>query len=119
MSTPRFPLAITATITATLIGASSALAATSIGGQFLGRGASGHILAPAESAGVVPQTFWNPINSGDPNYADGSSDPLRDSAGNFTAVRIVYDCSDSWNSDGGTTTPDHKLMKGIIKANPE
>ena len=93
--------------------------AASFGGSFVGRGGgAGAMLSHAESAGVIPQTFWNNIDSGDP-VVDGSSLPLIDSAGAFTAVKIIYDCSDSWNSDGGTTTPDEKLMKGIIKANPD
>jgi hypothetical protein len=44
---------------------------------------------------------------------------LTDSGFNFTDVKIIYDASDSWNSDGGTSTPNEKLMKGIIKANPD
>src|SRR6266850_119196 len=102
-----------------LIGAnSSSLAATSIGASFIGRGADpADILAPSESAGVVPQTQWNNVDSG--GTFKGTTIPLVDSAANFSAVRIIYDCSDSWNSDGGTATPDQKLMKGIIKANPD
>src|SRR5882724_7458268 len=105
-----------------LIGAnSSSWAATSIGGSFIGRNdtpdhTAAAILAPSESAGVVPQTFWNNIDSG--STFKGTSQSLLDSAANFTNVKIVYDCSDSWNSDGGTATPNEKLMKGIIKANP-
>jgi hypothetical protein len=75
-------------------------------------------MAASDSAGVVAQTFWNNIDSGDPPV-DGTSAALIDSTGNFTAVKIIYDASDSWNSDGGTATPDQKLMKGIIKANPD
>src|SRR5438034_1816784 len=49
----------------------------------------------------------------------GTSQPLSDGAGNFYTVKLIYDCSDSWNSDGGTSTPNEKLMKGIIKARSE
>lgn len=120
-STPRAPqkvLALTSAL-ALLAGiASNSWAATSVGGSFIGRGADpGDILAPSEVAGVVPQANWNNIDSG--TTFKGTTAPMLDSAGNFTAVRIIYDCSDSWNSDGGSTTPDEKLMKGIIKANPE
>src|SRR5882724_6199755 len=102
-----------------LIGTNSpSSAATSIGASFIGRGADpADILAPSESAGVVPQTQWNNVDSG--ATFKGTSVSLLDSAGSFTDVKIIYDCSDSWNSDGGTTTPNEKLMKGIIKANPD
>src|SRR5882672_2941083 len=113
----KVPLII-ASATCLIGAATSSWAATSVGGSFIGRGADpADILAPSESAGFVPQTHWNNIDSG--GTFKGTSAPMIDSAGNFTAVRIIYDASDSWNSDGGTSTPDEKLMKGIIKANPE
>lgn len=91
----------------------------SIGGNFIGRAAgAGAILLPTESAGVFPQSFWNNIDSGDP-VVDGATLSLLDDTDNFTAVKIVYDANDAWNSDGGTATPNEKLMKGIIKANPD
>jgi len=97
---------------------SSSSAATSIGASFIGRGADpGDILSTTESAGVVPQIHWNNIDSG--TTFKGTSQSLTDSGFNFTDVKIIYDASDSWNSDGGSTTPDEKLMKGIIKANPD
>src|SRR5882672_11360819 len=113
----KVPLII-ASATCLIGAATSSWAATSVGGSFIGRGADpADILAPTESAGFVPQTHWNNIDSG--GTFKGTSQSMIDSAGNFTAVRIIYDASDSWNSDGGTSTPDEKLMKGIIKANPE
>ncbi len=91
----------------------------SIGASFIGRGAgAGAILLPSETAGAVPQSSWNNVDSGDP-VVDGTTLSLLDSAGSFTGVKIIYDAGDSWNSDGGTATPDEKLMKGIIKANPD
>src|SRR5437588_9249319 len=121
MTYSRIPRALMALTSATAVLAGityNSWAATGVGGSFIGRGADpGDILAPTESAGVFPQTHWNNIDSG--TTFKGTSAPMVDGAGNFTAVRIVYDCSDSWNSDGGSTTPDEKLMKGIIKANPE
>jgi len=65
----------------------------------------------------VPQGNWNNIYD-DGTTFKGASSSLVDSAGNFTAVKIVYDANDSWSSDGPTVTPNDKLMKGIIKANP-
>jgi len=102
-----------------LIGAvSSSSAATSIGASFIGRNATpADNLAPGDSAGVVPQANWNNV-ADDGTTFKGSTLPLLDNSGNFTAVQIVYDCSDSWSSDGPTVTPNDKLMKGIIKANP-
>src|SRR6266404_605530 len=111
----KLPLAILSA--GFLIGANSSSWAASIGASFIGRNASpADNLAVQDSAGVVPQTSWNNIDSGD--TFKGTSLSLGDSSGNFTAVKIIYDCSDSWSSDGGTTTPNEKLMKGIIKANP-
>src|SRR5436190_15748435 len=98
-----------------LIGATcSSSASTSVGASFIGRNATpADNLDPSDLAGVVPQTNWNNIDSG--TTYKGATTPLLDNAGNFTAVQIVYDASDSWSSDGGTSTPDQKLMKGIIK----
>src|SRR5262245_54374638 len=104
---------------ALMLGASNAgWAANSIGASFIGRGADpADILNPTNSAGVVPQTHWNNVDSG--TTFKGTTLSLIDSADTFTGVKIIYDCSDSWNSSGGTVTPNEKLMKGIIKANPE
>jgi len=92
------------------------MAGTSVGVSFIGRG-SDQRLTRADLAGVVQQGFWNNVHD-DGTTFKGTTPGLLDSAGNFTDVKVIYDCSDSWNSDGGTTTPDEKLMKGIIKANP-
>jgi hypothetical protein len=101
-----------------LLGVTNSGLAASIGGSFIGRGADpADILAPTDSAGVIAQTNWNNIDSG--GTFKGTSLAHIDSAGNFTSVKIIYDASDSWNSDGGTTTGNEKLMKGIIKANPD
>src|SRR5881409_2364230 len=104
---------------ALLVGAtSSSSAATSIGASFVGRNATpADVLAPSESAGVVAQSNWYNVFD-DGSTFKGTTASLLDSAGNFTSVKIVYDASDSCNSDGPTVTPDDKLMKGIIKANP-
>src|ERR1041385_8022713 len=84
-----------------LIGAtSSSSASTSVGASFVGRNANpADVLAPTESAGVVPQTNWNNVCD-DGSTFKGASIPLVDNAGNFTAVQLIYDCSDSWSSDG-------------------
>jgi hypothetical protein len=96
--------------------ASSSWAASNLGASFIGRGADDS-LSRSDSAGVVAQTYWNNVDSG--TTFKGTSMSLLDSAGSFTDVRIVYDASDSWNSDGPTVTANDKLMKGIIKANPD
>jgi hypothetical protein len=106
--------------TSLLIGAaSSSSAATSIGASFVGRNATpADVLAPTDSAGVVAQSNWYNVFD-DGSTFDGTTAGLMDSAGAFTSVKIIYDASDSWSSDGPTVTPDDKLMKGIIKANPD
>jgi hypothetical protein len=96
---------------------SSGWAASNVGASFIGRNDPTDVLSRTDSAGVVPQAWWNNVDSG-ATYK-GTSQSMLDSAGNFTNVRIIYDASDSWVSDGGTATPNEKLMKGIIKANPD
>ena len=102
---------------------SNSFAGTSIGVNFSGRGVNndfgtGAFLSTAETAGVVPQAHWNnvDVNGGSPD--SGTTLGLFDSGYNFTGVKLIYDASDSWSTGGGVATPDQKLMKGIIKANP-
>ena len=84
-----------------------------IGGSFIGRNTNARML-PDDSAGVIRQKNWFNIPS-DP--FSGVSE-LMAADGNTTMVKLVYQCSDSWSSDGPEATPDEKLMKGIIKCNP-
>src|SRR5438094_812346 len=99
--------------------ANSSSAATSIGASFVGRNATpADVLAPTDSTGVVAQQNWYNVFD-DGSTFKGATASLMDSAGNFTSVKIVFNASDSWSSDGPTVTPDDKLMKGIIKANPD
>jgi uncharacterized protein (DUF2141 family) len=90
----------------------------SIGASFLGDSGDGNVepwrLAPTDSAGVVAQTHWNNISS-TPTGNVGISNPLPDSAGNSSAVQLQFVANDAWNSDGSDSTPNDKLMKGIIK----
>lgn len=46
---------------------------------------------------------------------NATSGPLTDSTGAATPVIITWASNDSWNSDGGNTTPDEKLTKGLVK----
>ena len=89
----------------------------SLGVSFIGRNASpADNLAPGDVAGVVPQPNWNNIDSG--TSFSGTTGPLTDNSGNATSITLTYSANDSWSSDGGTATPNERLMKGIIKANP-
>src|SRR4051812_42888281 len=120
MITPRSPQSVFARLklplailsAGFLLGtASSSSAGTSIGVSFIGRNdtadhTAAAILGPNDSAGVVPQTHWNNVDSG--STFKGTSQSLTDSGFNFTDVKIIYDANDSWNSDGGTATPDQK-----------
>lgn len=102
-----------------LVSAAVSSRAVVIGTSFVGRGGGpGAIMLPTDTAGVFAQTNWNNIDSGDP-VVDGISLAQIDGDGNFTSVKVIYDGSDSWNSDGPTVTGDDKMMKGIIKANPD
>ena len=99
------------------IGAGSSSWAQLIGLSFIGRNASpADNLAASDFAGVVAQPNWNNVDSG--STFTGTTAPLTDSSGAVTAVTLTYSADDSWNSDGGTATPNERLMKGIIKANP-
>src|SRR5947207_4512568 len=91
--------------------------AQTIGVSFIGRNASpADNLAPGDVAGVVLQPNWNNIDSG--TTFSGTTGSLTESAGNDSGIILTYAANDSWSSDGGTATPDQRLMKGIIKANP-
>src|SRR5882672_10682907 len=100
-----------------LMGAASSGWGQLIGVSFIGRNASpADNLAATDVAGVVGQPNWNNIDSG--NTFSGTTALLTDSLGNVTGVTLTYNADDSWASDGGTATPNERLMKGIIKANP-
>ncbi len=104
------------TLAAGLASAVNTATAASVGMHFLGRNADTKV-RHAESAGVVAQNFWNNVVT-DPNMS-GTSLPAIDSSGTFTAVQLVFQASDSWVSDGPTATANDRLMKGILKANPD
>jgi len=94
-------------------------AQSNIGINFAGRD-PGFPLAPWESTGAIAQTNWNNIAGGDGGAGNsGTTVPLEDSNGAFTAVTLTYQANDSWHSDGGVANSDDKLMKGIQKANPD
>lgn len=114
-----------------MVAAGSAVAATSIAVQFLGRDGSPDQtgnpgvppIAPSDSTGVVPQTFWNPIDN-QYGYAaanKGTTSPgqLLDSTGVSSPVILTFDCNDSWYNDvtpTNLTKPAAKMMNGIIKS---
>src|SRR5262245_42782230 len=83
----------------------SAWAATSLGVNFAGRD-PGFALLPTETAGVVPQANWHNIPGGDGIAGNsGSTGPLTDAGNGFTSVTLNYQASESWHSDGTSTTP--------------
>jgi len=86
-----------------------------IGLSFQGRSGGDTLLKRAMTAGVIAQINWN--NSLDDGTFRGRV-PLATADDIGTMLNLDFVGSDSWNSDGGTTTPDEKLMKGIIKCNP-
>ena len=93
--------------------------AASIGVSFIGRNGGDDLLGPTDTAGVdaVSQPWWRNINEVQPDGTfTGYEAALWDNTGKFTAISLDYAATDSWSSDGPTTTPNHKLMKGIIKA---
>ena len=114
-------------LTALLILSRSADAASigGIGVSFLGDSSDDNttpwLLSPADAAGVVPQANWNNVstpgwgNGAAPADGYGISNPLLDSEGNLTAVRLQFVAHDAWNSDGSFGTPNERLMKGILK----
>ncbi len=96
-------------------GLTFSVSAASVGANFLGRNAPTSLL-PAEKAGFVEQAFWNNIDDSVTTPAEtGTSSPLRDDAGNFTAATVSFKGNDSWESDGPSVTPNDRLMLGIIK----
>jgi hypothetical protein len=98
----------------------------SVGVRFLGDGplagaasTDGWRLAPNDVAGLVPQSHWNQIETVDggdhPDLDQGSSGVLRDDRGMATAIELRYAGNDAWNTMRAVSTPDEKLMKGLLK----
>jgi hypothetical protein len=77
------------------------------------------MLQPYQSAGVLPQTNWNMIDirGGGDNVAlcQGTYGNLEDATARTTPVALEYIGNDAWNTGGSTSTPDYKLMQGILK----
>ena len=86
---------------------------------------SGGVIAPGDAAGVMNVANFNNIlrSTYSPSTGSGqagvtfTSDPLNDSTATATTVIFNINASDSWNSESGTSTPNHTLLNGIIKAN--
>ncbi len=94
--------------------------------NFAGRapdGGSGGVIAPGDAAGVMNVANFNNITRATYSPPDNSqggvtftSTALNDSTGAATAVTFDINANDSWNSNSGTSTPNHTLLNGIIKA---
>lgn len=107
---------------------------TPLGVEFLGRDQyvtgdpACQGINPGDVAGVVPQTFWFPVD----NYynlnlncdsatftADnGTTTPILDTNGVPTAVTLTFTANDSWDDNvnlANITTPNARLMQGTIK----
>ena len=86
---------------------------------------SGGVIAPGDAAGVMNVANFNNILRSTYSPSNGSgqagvtftSDPLNDSTAAATTVIFNINASDSWNSESDTSTPNHTLLNGIIKAN--
>ena len=91
--------------------------ATLIGVNLEGRSAAqttnAYPLAASATAGVFAQQNFNNVEFG----TSGTTGALNDSTGTATSVTLNVAANDSWNSDGGTTSANELLTKGIIKAN--
>jgi hypothetical protein len=66
-------------------------------------------LLPTEVAGVVPRGNWNNVSGNSVHDA-----VLNDSNGTPTAVTIYFDADESWGSNAGKTSPNHKLLNGYL-----
>lgn len=105
-------------------------AGTSIAVQFQGRDGSPDQpgtdpgcppLNTTDTAGVVPQQNWNPI---DDAYSftpanNGTTFGLVDSTAALTTVTLTFAADDSWYNDvtpTNLTTPNARMMNGIMKA---
>ena len=84
-----------------------------ISAHFLGRNET-TALAPQEVAGLEAQPFWGNIDDASVNF-NGTSGPLLDNAGHFTATTVKFKGNDSWNSNGPNVTANDRMMLGIIK----
>ena len=77
-------------------------------------------ILPHESAGFVPQVNWNNSNPvGNGTEADVSGPipgKLSDDSGVDSGASIVWSNANAEvNSDGGNTTPDERLFRGLIE----
>ena len=84
-----------------------------VGANFEGR--PNQTVGYSDVAGQFPQGHWNNIREEATGFV-GTSGPLTDYAGNATPITLEFVANDAWNNDGGTGTPDERLMKGVIKA---
>lgn len=111
-------------VTATLLAISltSISHAASIGINFTATrfGGGPYPILPHETAGLVPQQNWNNSTpTGNGNTADISSPvpgSIVDSSGSATPLQIEwFNGNDEVNTDGGLTTPDERLYRGIVE----
>src|SRR5581483_820166 len=110
-----------------VLSATPAFAQLKVAVDFLGRDEAGSNNAPnpqldsTETAGVVPQQYWNDV--ADYNFTppeQGSVSDLSDSTGNDSGITLIFDCNDSWANDTGATVAtasNAKMMLGIVKDN--
>jgi len=72
-----------------------------------------------ETAGIVPQTYWNNTNALPAGVTADMQGPLpgrlADSAGLDSGATIVWSAEKQCGTDGGTATPNERLYKGVIE----
>jgi arylsulfatase A-like enzyme len=101
----------------------SSLEAFTINVNFYNAGASGHSIAPAETAGLVPVegAKWNQFGFGFGVSGNTLNTPLTDSTGNASAATLDLDLNESYvgNSSGsGSPTGDQSMMASYIAWDP-
>src|ERR1035437_1776648 len=100
-----------------LVYAPGAWAANSIGINFIGGGNNGTTsLLSTDTAGVVPQTYWN--NAGyNGNMGEGYA--YTDNTGfNTGAYSYGFFNGGTWNVLAGTSNGDYKMMSGYLNESP-
>lgn len=67
----------------------------------------------AQTAGVIPQGFWNNVAKGGGN-ANGGPLTLLDDSGAITTAKVSWTSSNLWTGSGTPDTGDARLMTGYL-----
>ena len=104
-------------MSATLCGISSAAHGQAISIDWFGGGGGGGtastMMAPSETAGLIPRANWNSFTP----EVQATPQPLVNSAGAATAATVSWTSANTWNINITETPGDAKMMRGYLDTN--